>query len=65
MWHVCGVCVWCAVCVVCVCVWCVWCAVCVGCMHALLVPGCPSMLEKRMSELMVGYISIQADMECS
>lgn len=26
-------------------------------------PGWPSMLAKRMSELSVGYISIQADME--
>lgn len=36
---------------------------CTMCVHVS--PGCPSMLAKRMSELMVGYISIHADMECS
>lgn len=30
-----------------------------------VIPGWPSMLAKRMSELRVGYISIQADMEWS
>lgn len=30
-----------------------------------VLPGCPSMFTKRMSELRVGYISIQADMEWS
>lgn len=30
-----------------------------------VLPGWPSMLAKRMSELRVGYISIQADMEWS
>lgn len=30
-----------------------------------VLPGCPSILAKRMSELSVGYISIQADMEWS
>lgn len=30
-----------------------------------VLPGCPSMLAKRMSELRLGYISIQDDMEWS
>lgn len=41
----------------------VWGHVCC-CLPAAL-PGWPSMLAKRMSELSVGYISIQADMEWS
>lgn len=39
--------------------------VCASCMCVHDSPGCPNMLVKRMSELMVGYISIHADMECS
>lgn len=35
------------------------------CQCPTVLPGWPSMLAKRMSELRVGYISIQADMEWS
>lgn len=35
------------------------------CMWPAVLPGWPSMLAKRMSELSVGYISIQADIEWS
>lgn len=34
-----------------------------GGLRRFVLPGWPSMLAKRMSELRVGYISIQADIE--